>query len=202
MTDETNPDVEPDLGLPVREGPHFLAGVQDGWHAIDPAGIDLRCELHDWALCGAVVRRAEDERQPYDPAAFPVSLDPCPDCRWMVAAATGTFDAALAELRDPLAHAIAAKILAWHAEGEPENAHDGDMLQLLAAVSRHAPVELVTEECADGECDHSPCPVRPACRACSLQAGPSQEGQYRSECTIPAPCAVLLALAKSVEVTL
>jgi hypothetical protein len=42
-----------------------------------------------------------------------------------------------------------------------------------------------------------------ACQACSLQAGSwagEWEGQYAVECTIPAPCGVLTALAEYFKV--
>ena len=122
-----------------------------------------------------MVRRAADHYQSYDPDTYPAKWDPCPQCRWTVAAMTGTFEAALASLKDPRARAVALAILAKPGEDDPE---DPAVIQLLAAVSRHAPVSLVAEECAEGDCEHvaaggkpGECPGRLACRACSLQAG-------------------------------
>jgi hypothetical protein len=94
---------------------------------------------------------------------------------------------------------VAAAILARAAEGE-RDADDGHVLQLLTAVSRHEPARLVAEGCAEDDCDHEPgeCPADSGCPACSLQAGPwahDFEGLYLPECTIPAPCGPLLAIA-------
>jgi hypothetical protein len=172
----------------------FLTGVQDGWHAVDAEAI-RPCSAHAWSACGLVVRIAKRELQPYGT----VPHDPCPECSWIVAARTGTVATALAGLTDPVAHDAAADVLnvADRDEKEPD---DPATIQLLAAISRHSPVPLLTESCAEGDCDHGPggCPATTACRACSLQAGSwagEWDGTYRSECTIPAPCAVLLRLA-------
>jgi hypothetical protein len=202
----------------------YLTGVQDGWHAIDPAGVRMNCGLHHWAVCGKPARMAlvDDGSvpRPYDPAAYPVKWDPCPDCSWSVAARTGDLDAAVAALapsgddlaallaispRLPmLANLTAGAIVAAAADDDAEP-DDPATLHLLAAVSRHAPVLLASEACTDGECGHhGRCPGPAACRACSLQAGDwagEWQGQYMRECTIPAPCAVLLALAVHFGVT-
>lgn len=190
------------------DGHRFLAGVHHSWHAIEAAQDRFGDPLHAGAVCGAVVRPAvsrddESRPQPYDVASFPVSLDPCPACRWVVAARTGTLEAALAALSDPLAHDVAAAVLAEAARDEREP-DDPMTMQLLTAVSRHAPVALVSEGCSEGDCDHEgDCPSSSACRACSLQAGSwagEWEGQYMAECRIPAPCAPLLALTAHYEV--
>jgi hypothetical protein len=176
----------------------FLVGVQDEWHAIDAPATALRCELHAWAVCGAVVRQAEPD-QPYDFTAYPVSLGACPECLWTVAARTDALDAALATLGHPLAHDIAAAVLNEAGRRELDLYDAPEMIDLLTAVSRHAPARLVSEECRDGDCEHEgDCPGRSACAACSLQAGSwagEWEGQYRDECAITSPCAPLLALA-------
>lgn len=187
----------------------LIAGVQDGWHAIEPLGVRmggwLGCNDHASALCGATVRIARDENdaeRPYSPGEPPQSHDPCPACMWEVAARTDTFEAVLATLADPLAHEVATAILndALIAEGTAGPFDNDHALQVLTAVTRHCPVQLVEEGCGEGDCDHEDgeCPSSPACRACSLQAGPwahSWEGQYMDECTIAAPCAPLLAIA-------
>jgi hypothetical protein len=185
--------------------PRFLTGAHHGWHAIDASPYNAGCTAHAWSACGEIVRLAKCELQPYDPLTVPVSHDPCPACRWTVAARTGTLDAALAELKNPLANEVAAAILNEACRDRLDD--DGDsplddpqMLHLLAAVSRHAPVLLLSEACAEGDCGHGEflCGERYACRACSLQAGSwagEWEGQYLEECTILAPCAPLLALA-------
>jgi hypothetical protein len=186
--------------------PRFLAGVlTDGWHAVDPASRPgAACRWHSVALCGAIVRIARGDLQPYRPAEPPVSHDRCPACRWTVAAKTGTLHEALAELADPLAVDVAAAILDKACRDlldDDEATLDGPaLIQLLAHVSRHEPGRLVGEECAEGACGHpeGQCPGRDACRACSLQAGSwagEREGQFRDECTILSPCGPLLAAA-------
>lgn len=188
----------------------FLTGVQQGWHAIDAEPFDTGCREHAWALCGAIVRVADEKYQSYDPSSVPVSYDCCPQCRWTVAAATGDFDAALRDLGHPLAIATATAILDRSGRLE-QGVDDPATVQLLAAVAAHAPVGLVAEACSEGDCEHAAngdepqkCPESLACKACSLQHGDwagEWQGQYRGECLIEAPCAVLLALAKSAGVT-
>jgi hypothetical protein len=179
----------------------FAIGVQDGWHAIPSGSILAGCTGHRWAACGALVRTTKYE-QPYDPRAIPVSFDPCPDCLWIAAARSGMLDAALAMLTHPVAHDAAAGILNLAGRMESDD-DDPACIQLLAAVTRHAPVALVSEECSEGDCEHEGnCPETLACRACSLQAGGwagEWEGRYREECTIPGPCAPLLAIAEHVR---
>lgn len=196
--------------MTTTEARRFLTGVQQGWHAIDAAPFDTGCREHAWALCGAIVRLAGEKYQPYDPSSVPVSHDPCPQCRWTVAAATGSFDAAIRDLEHPLAIATATAILD-HSGRLEQGIDDPAAIQLLAAVAAHAPVLLVTEEAAEEGgclgCVNPPChgcPGRLACAACSLQAGDwagEWQGQYREECLIEAPCAVLLALAEFAGVT-
>lgn len=183
----------------------FLSGVQDGFHAVGNAPDALKsCTDHAWSVCGQIVRVAWSAEQfpvPYSPGEAPQSLDPCPACMWEVAARTDTLEAVLATLGDPLAHDVATAILN---EAHRDLALDDPaVLQLLTAVTRHSPALLVAEDCAEGDCDH-PSGEHPgqreACRACSLQDGSwagEWDGQYRPECTIPSPCAPLLALAAS-----
>lgn len=200
-----------DVQKAAEVGLGFLTGVQNGWHAIDsaPFGAAAECGEHAWALCGAIVRVAGAKYQPYDPYGYPVLHDRCPACFWTVAAGSGTLDAAVARLADPsggrcLEQEITAAIVAQHRAGEEHDPAGAAVIQLLAAVSAHAPVALLCEACSEGECDHEgSCPSRTACRACSLQDGSwagEWQGGFRDECTIEAPCAVLLALAASAGV--
>jgi hypothetical protein len=191
----TGPAVLPAAAAPAG----FLTGVQDGWHAIDAATIAPGCAGHAWSVCSQLVRVARDDLQPYDPFVPPQSHAPCPACRWAVAAVTGTLDAALESPPGGLARDTAAAVLAWARE-EDRDPDDGHVLQLLAAVSRHSPAVLLGEACAEGDCDCGPgeCPGEPGCPACSLLTGPwahGYEGLCMLECTIPAPCAPLLAIA-------
>jgi hypothetical protein len=184
--------------------PRFQVGVQHGWHAIDPKWLGPGCMVHSPALCGAIVRIARDDLQPYRPAEPPVSLDRCPACRWTAAARTGTLHEALAELADPLASAVAAAILDRACrellEDDERTLDDPRTIQLLAHASRHEPGALLAEECAEGSCGHPDggCEFRDGCAACSLQSGSwagEREGQFLDECTVLSPCGPLLALA-------
>jgi hypothetical protein len=146
----------------------------------------------------------------------------CAECSWAVAAQEGDLgrqvraltgtpgeQAALGRLMgDPLIAANAAARIIDAAERDDDGRRIGaETVRLLAAVTRHAPVILVTEDCADGECGHGPDGIGErcaavACRACSVQAGPEAgewEGRFLAECTIPAPCAPLIALAVHAE---
>jgi hypothetical protein len=204
-----DPGAELDLGL-RQPDPRFRTGVQNGWHAIDAEPYFPGCGEHAGALCSVLVRVAGERFQPYNPSSVPVSYDPCPVCRWTVAAVTDDYSTALAELGHPLARSIATAILDRSGRLE-QGVDDPATVQLLAHVSRHAPIALVAEACSEGDCEHvangdepGKCPDLLACKACSLQAGSwagEWEGQYRPECLIEAPCAVLLALGKSAGVT-
>lgn len=160
-------------------------------------------------------------------------VGPCPECAWIVAGEAGELDlqvqalvasaadyAVLARLMpDPMIAVTAAAMLveaALSGHAEEEFDHPAT-IQLLAAITRHAPVILVPEDCAERSCEHytDTCEegsgqpwewanpeAAVACAECSLQDGQwagECEGRYRSECTITAPCAVLTALAAHAE---
>jgi hypothetical protein len=203
----------------------YLTGVGRGWHAIDLPSMDyLRTGPADsvaFAVCGELVRVAPRSGA-YNRGDVPVTYGPCQMCAWTVAAATGTLEQEIARLEpkgnelaalarvlpDPM---LAAKICrAILTEPDWEPGHPAS-IQLLAKVAVHRPVLLLPEGCAEGDCGHitddAECSYPDAavgCKACSLQTGSwagEWEGQFREECTIPAPCAVLLALAKYAGVT-
>lgn len=207
----------------VHSGAAFLTGVHRGWHAIRRADA-LWCTEHNapfTAVCGAMVRPAF-KFGAYDRGAVPVSYEPCQVCAWTVAAETGTLEDEAARLGptmagysqlarmlpDPLIAARAARAILAADFGDPgrESGHPAT-IQLFATVAAHAPVALVAEVCAEGDCEHAEgeCPaVAVACEACSLQAGDWAQdwaGQFRPECTVAAPCAVLLAIAAHFGVT-
>lgn len=209
----TGPD-----GKPVP----YLTGVGRGWHAVSLPSMEyLRTGPADsvaFAECGELVRVAP-EVGAYNRADVPVSHDPCQACAWTVAAQTGTLEreagllvptgndlAALTRvLPDPVLAAKIARAILAAPDWEP--GHPADV-QLLATVAAHAPVLLLPEGCAEGDCEHGDeCDYPEAsagCKACSLQAGSwagEWEGQFREECQIPAPCRVLLALAEHAGVT-
>ena len=194
----------------------FLTGVGGGrWHAISRESMAcLRTGPADsvaFAECGELVRVAL-KFGAYDRAAIPVLYHPCHTCAWTVAAETKTLDheiglmvprdgelAALAQvLPNPTIAARLARTLIARAARDEDYGQE-KLIQLLAAVSAHAPVRLVSEDCADGGCSHEGrCPGQVAREACSLQAGEwagEWAGQFLKECTVPAPCPVLAAIA-------
>lgn len=144
----------------------------------------------------------------------------CPHCAWTVALAQDTTEAELAAvtpsgaelaalrrlLPDPMiVPRICERILADRRAERDYDAGSPRWVQLLGHVTAHRPVLLLAEDCAEGACDHhdkaSGCYAQAAvaCPACSVQAGSwagEWEGQY--ECVVPAPCAVLPAMADHV----
>ena len=217
-------------GFPAETGPlvtlpdvPYLTGVGRGWHAIDlPSMGYLRTGPADsvaFAVCGELVRVAPRSGA-YNRSDVPVSNDPCHVCAFTVAAAGGesALQAEINRLRptsdeipalsrlmpDPFLAVNICRAIAAEPDWEP--GHPAS-IQLLATVAAHRPVLRLREECADRGCEHEGgvCPSDGAvCAACSLLAGDwagEWRGQLREECTIPAPCAVLLALAKYAGVT-
>jgi hypothetical protein len=204
----------------------FITGAHHGWHAIARAyaagAIEERgrCPVAA-ALCGAIVRGAtRPELMTYDRTAFPGRM--CIPCGWAVAAAGGRIALqaeavrwrpaadelpALARLLpDPFVAVKACQdIIA--AAASPCGDHELDhpaTIQLLAAITAHAPVLLSPLTCIEDGCEHDTgggCDYAAvACAACSLQAGEwagEWEGQVLPECKIAAPCAVLARLAAS-----
>lgn len=215
---------------------HASANGVPCWHAVPRANMLHARSGFAAACCGAYAEIAMAELQPYRRDAHPVTFGPCPECAWAVALANGTLDEEAARLaptgkdRETLARLLpdpsiavqaARDILAaarhehgpWDLEENP-----APVIQLLAAVTRHTPVVLLPEGCAEDDCDHlydeatdtfrESCP-RPGasagCPACSLQAGPwagQWEGVFLSECIIPAPCAALARLAEAARTAL
>lgn len=198
----------------------FLTGVQDGWHAVRRADAEWTAQHlgrdQTQAVCGKPVRLALNWPE-YDGAKRPVSFDRCPECAWTVAGIRGQLAGEVERLMPSnedrvildglmpdwmIAATAAAMLVEAVTEGHDDAVveDEPEWIQLLAAISRHAPVILHREECNDGDCEHDGnCPASVACAACSLQAGSwagEWEGTFRHECTIPAPCAVLTRLAE------
>lgn len=203
-------------------GARFLTGIGGGErHAIDRVLYEERRRSH-WSG----YTRGECGRPVLYASMFPVygqdlsgAAAWCAECAWSVAAREGDLErqaralvpspddhVVLARLmKDPLIAATAAAsiveaVTSGYGDYEPG---DREILRVLAAISRHAPVILVAGDCADGGCAHDPgsdphpC-AAVACGACSLQAGPEageREGRYLDACTITAPCAPLVTLA-------
>lgn len=189
-------------------------GISDGgWHAIVRAYRPRSGEgqVCGQAACGATACVAA-KFGPFDPDRFPDRT--CAACVWTVAIRTGTLTdryerLAAAEGAPGLAARVAQAIVAG--ESWPVGGYELDhpyTVQLLSAVTAHAPTPLISEGCAEGGCEHPPgqrCPtVAVACLACSQRSGSwagEWEGQLMAECTISAPCEVLGTLAAHFKVT-
>lgn len=207
--------------------PPYLTGVGHRWHAVSRESLAYcrtgSADSVTFAECGELVRVAP-KFGAYNRADVPVSNDPCYICSFTVAA-TGDMPALQAEvdrlrptmdeipaldrlMPDPFLAVNICRAILTEPDWEP--GHPAS-IQLLAQAAAHRPVLLLPEGCAEGDCEHSTddagCSYPDAtvgCKACSLQTGSwagEWEGQFREECTIPAPCAVLLALAKYAGVT-
>jgi hypothetical protein len=210
----------------------YLTGVDRQWHAIDrtragraPLGA-AGAPAIALAACGTLARLAP-EFGTYQRTSTPVQYDPCPRCAWEVAIATGTTGRELALLApggrkaaairatgaDPmLAVSICTAILAAAEDSDYGLDHPATA-GLLAHATRHRPLLLLPEDCAedptacehrptaagdsDGwHCDYPDCTV--ACAACTAFTGAwagEWEGHSMGQCTVTAPCSVLLALA-------
>ena len=152
----------------------------------------------------------------------------CPTCGWAVALATDTVPAELAAITpDPAAlpaltrvldqPLIAARLCQAILAGADYDRDHPHITDLLGHATAHAPTLIVPEACAEDTCDHRPadqwdnptwqCPspdAAAACPTCSVRAGSwagEWEGQYSTECTVPAPCSVLTTLAGHYGIT-
>ena len=182
----------------------FLTGIGSGdWHAIPKDALAYALEGPAYsvafAACGELVRVAA-KYGAYNRDTTPVTYHPCQPCAWTVAAEGGmpSIDAEIGRLPSLAGDTCRAILGRTDADYEPDHPAT---IQLLATVAAHAPVDLVSEECAEGDCDHAdgqhPSSTV-ACLACSPVTGDwagEWEGRLRPECIINAPCAVLLALA-------
>uniref|UniRef100_UPI003F497933 hypothetical protein n=1 Tax=Streptosporangium sp. CA-256172 TaxID=3240076 RepID=UPI003F497933 len=174
------------------------------------------------ALCGRrVLVATRVGNGAFDRVSLPAWATVCPHCAWAVAAtltATGADEGAIERELDALTptgpdrdaleqlledvlvvRRLCEAILATAQQPESNDLNDA-VVELLGHASAHVPVLLRPWDCAAGECDHPPgaCSGTAACAACSLRAGfwaGDQEGTYRHECTITAPCQVLATLA-------
>ena len=206
---------------PVRSlGPgQYLTGVHSGWHAIAKDALQYAAVMGLGAAgrvlivpaeCGTLVRLAP-KYGIYKRDTLPVTYDPCPECAWAVALATGGVDreialispdeqesAALARLgHDPLLPGLLCRAVLAAAEDPSGPA----VIRQLAAITRHRPGLTCAEECADGGCGHQPCTYpgsQAVCWTCSLRTGGEAgewAGHLMEECAVTAPCGVLTALA-------
>jgi hypothetical protein len=186
----------------------YRCGIEgDEVHAIaDP-------EFHR-AVCGVLTRRALLWGGYRDgvPAALRLTNHLCPACAWIVALERGTAAAELEYWTTCGATGPAGDLAARTAQaaldriGEDHEDTPAEV-RLLVVVSRHWPVQLLPEDCAEGSCDHSAAEActaasgAVACPACSLLAGPDAgewEGQY--EVSVPSPCSALAAIAHHLDI--
>jgi hypothetical protein len=210
------------------------ADGQLGYHAVERPIADAMAGLSVSGLpavaraaCGELVHVSE-RHGTYDRMSGAMSSAPCRYCAWTVAAATGSTGRELALItpgraqaaaiagggvNPRLAVAICQAILT--ASISPDADYETDhpaTIQLLAQATRHRPVLLVPEDCAEDSCAcardadgddvsdrHCSYPgATAACDGCTLQAGNwagEWHGTAMPECTVPAPCSVLCALA-------
>jgi hypothetical protein len=186
----------------------YLCGIEaDKVHAV----ADVETQR---AVCGALTRLASKWGSYRDglPASLALTGDLCPGCAWTVALKRGTTATELEHwitcgatgpAGDLAAHA-ARTVLDWiAADREDVDAE----VRLLVAISRHWPVQLLREDCAEDECDHDnaeECALAGsvACPACSVLAG-SEAGEWEGQYEVPvtAPCSALTAIAAHVNVS-
>jgi hypothetical protein len=224
-----------------RGATQYTTGVHRGWHAIARSAAEHAVTKAAVggpppvavAACGELVRVA-DRHGTYDRMSDIVRGHPCRPCAWTVAIATGSTGRELSLITpgprdaaaiarsgaDPmLAAAVCQAILAAESGGDTEYGLDHPAtVQILAHATRHRPVLLVPEDCAEDprSCEHRPADedavdwqcdypdVTVACGACTLHAGGwagEWEGSPMDECTVPVPCSVLLTLAARYGIT-
>ena len=209
--------------VPIEGRP--VTGVDnDRWHAVDqvrPAVSGGR--VPGVSVCGRGVDVARKfgafDRDHWGRRA-------CPECAWLLAIRDHTLDAEYARLEDhsagalgQLASHVARAVVAAARAAQDDTGSDLDdprTVQLLVAVTAHAPTTIYDHACLEDECDHhedhpdehgghAHLPTAVACAACSLLEGSwagEYEGAFRTECTVAAPCSVLTALAASHAVSL
>lgn len=160
----------------------YVTGVQDGRHAVDRSAAGAAVSRAaasgpppvTHAACGALVRVAV-RYATYDRADKAMRSGACPHCAWTVAIATGSTGRELSLITpgrrdaeaiaragtDPmLAARVCLAILAAESGDDAEYGLDHPTtVQLLAHATRHRPVLLVPEDCAEdpGACQHRPC---------------------------------------------
>ncbi|MFJ8961518.1 hypothetical protein ACIRG5_19225 [Lentzea sp. NPDC102401] len=206
-----------DLTLEKPGAPKFSIGISSSsqpLHAVRPPDSP---ETWVSALCGgiaAIVPTWGEFSRSNDNIA---RRELCPECSWEVALEHGTAAIELAHRRprdaylealgravpDPLLYQrVIERLLQLGDENEVEH-HTA--AGVLGHLTRHAPVVLSYDDCAEGVCEHEDtvgCHGRTAvCLACSILAG-SWAGELEGMVSIPvAACGVLPAVAAHYEVT-
>ncbi len=210
MTTSSTPEVAPLPDVP------FHIGLTGGpIHAVEHRYTVLP-DRHVATVCGtrAVVARKWGGFTRTN--SYLIRRDLCPQCAWFVALETDTTAAELTAITptgiqlaalgrampDPL---LLVRICEHLLTSADEVEHD-PLAHLLGHITAHAPVLLSSEDCAAGECDHDETEdcygetPTAACEACSFRTG-SWAGEWEGQfvITVPAPCAVLPAVAAHYE---
>lgn len=190
----------PDHDQPTADDPAtWLVGVgRLGWHAVErvlPLG-------GGWAVCGDRVRMAPKYGR-YTTARLSQPI--CSACAWWAAIRSDALPAAIGRLPEPV-RPLAEQIIA-RADSDGYELDHPRTVQLLTAVTDHAPTPLVGIDCAESGCGHDgDCPTTGwACDVCSLRAGGwagAWEDTYFPECVVVAPCSVLTAIAGHYDVSI
>jgi hypothetical protein len=208
------PDVPHVIGLDGGDDLVHAVSYKTAVHGVKHGEVPQRA--HVTAECGTPVMLAR-RWGPFHRGNEHVSGgDVCGHCAWTVAVHQGTTGAELtaitptgAELAamkrlmpDPLlAVRICQHLLTAMQEEREYDAGHPRWPQLLGHATAHRPRVLVGEGCT-GDCDHPDAAAcysasdTVACDTCSIQVGSwagEWEGMY--ECFVPAPCAVLPAMA-------
>jgi len=202
---------------------HVVTGEAAGV-ALDLAGGDERL-AHAAALCRRVVKLAT-AWGPYSRDAALEYPPRCPDCVWILAMHRGVvdeeiaaftthdaFDAAVFTARlgddvgERLLTAIAYDPALWHGADRIAPSHRS---QLLGHASRHLPSIGLCEECADigvanANAHGETCPaLEVTCPGCTVTAHGMWAGEWNGtflpECTVSAPCSVLMTLAAHYQI--
>ncbi|MFJ5984383.1 hypothetical protein [Lentzea sp. NPDC092896] len=207
-----------DLTLEKPGAPKFSIGISSAsrpLHAVKP-----RENPETWvsALCGSIATTVPTWGEFSRSNDHIARRELCPECSWEVALEHGTAAIELAHRRprdaylealgralpDPLLYQrVIERLLQLGDENEVEH-HTA--AGVLGHLTRHAPVVLSYEDCAEGVCAHEdavdcygPNPAA-VCLACSILAG-SWAGELEGMVSIPvAACGVLPAVAAHYEV--
>lgn len=219
------PTAELVFGLSERE--HHIVTDEAAGMALEFAGGDPRM-----ARAAALCRREVGLATAWGPYSRDAALERltrrCPDCAWILALHRGDVDEEIAAFTTHDAFDAAA-IAAHLGEGVDERlldaiAHDpalwqgADRLgpshrsQLLGHATRHLPAVTVCEECAEiGVANAhgygSTCPAQDVtCPGCTVTAhgiwAGEWEGIFLPECTVTAPCSVLVTLAGHYQISI
>jgi hypothetical protein len=196
------------------------------WHAVDlqvggPRMADAvarggqRGDVEVFSVCGI---RAELVRRlgQFTYGSRWLSERRCERCGWVVALNRGTVEAeielhvgAAGDVDTGLLRQVFTAVLADVAPGR--DAESGHRSDLLAHAARHRPTAIVCEQCGE-KCSAAEghgegvvvCPqVQLVCGECTFSAGrwaDEREGMSTAECVVPAPCSVLVALARHYEI--